>query len=272
MKKIALLLVVVSVFGQSMPAMAAEAMSPGVYKASQNINVRALPNFSGALINHYIKANEVKVTAVSGKWCKVDLAKYRSAYVYCPLLTDGVVSTAVESDAVTKLKAYNSWLNDSDSLGKNYINSSLSLGRNQAYNWAQDAYFGGVNFNYSDKSKDCSFGFASDIKPTEKFEFGCLDQVTGKVNGEILNNSSKRTLVNDPTLKLSALTKQLLDKAELVANINKQFAGSNKASLQMLLMADSDGVANWRVTIDNGLKSMTITTPANNKTAQFSVN
>jgi len=271
MKKYVVLLLALSVFGQSLTALAAGGISPGVYKAVQNLNVRALPSMGGTLINHYIKGDEVKVVAVKGNWCQVDLAKYRRAYVYCPLLTDGVV-LSTESDAVTKLKAYNAWLNDGDGVGKTYINNSLSMGRNQAYNWAQDAYFAGVNFSYSDKVKDCSFGFASDLKPGEKFEFGCMDQTSGKVNGKVLNNSTKRDVVNDPDLKLSALITQMLNKSDLMANINNEFSGNSKAALQMLLFANDNGAATWKVTIDNGLKSMKIVSPANNTTAEFVVN
>jgi|GEM_PF-3907892 len=78
---------------------------PGMYQSKTNVNVRILPRFTSARINHLHKGETVNVKRVVGGWCEIDLKKYKHAYVNCSLLEAGSAG-AVVAQAVTQTTAF----------------------------------------------------------------------------------------------------------------------------------------------------------------------
>jgi SH3-like domain-containing protein len=276
MKKSAILLVIAALLAQSGVALAAD-FQPGSYTASQNLNVRSVPNVhGGSLIDHYNKGASVKVVKVMGSWCKVELKNYQRAYVYCPILNNGTVSMASpeqkDTAALQSLRDVKTWLLKDDESGKKYVNDSLDMGTSASIQWSKGAYMAEANLNfYADGSNSCKFEFDSAQKPGEVYQSKCMPKQASQAVGVAAKGDGGKKPVNDPPLKVTNMIGQILDSAEWTAKINQTFASvaQTKADIMFKLLGDENNNGVWTMTMKAGNVTLTASSPADSTTAKL---
>jgi hypothetical protein len=271
------------------------AFSAGNYEVLQNLNIRSPQGVSGARIGFFEKGTVVKVTAVSGEWCKVDYKKYKNAFVYCPLLgtlntTDNYIQPGAgaqagatgaqpqDMNAANKtLDDFNHWLMDNKEFGRKYINSSYATGWTAALEWQKDAGPTSLIFDYPFNSgAKCIFSYVSPSDPDNIYKFNCSETGKPGASGVITKNAVGNTDIIIPDsfkVPLAAVAARMIDgNGKIRPLLNSNFAASKSVKMEFTLSAKKDGTF-WDVKVtDEKGKTLRLKVDGTDMAADFIVN